>query len=538
MEIWSYLLGLPNHLQLKPQQTNFLADHITFTIASTQALAPCPVCHASASRIHSHYERTLADLPWGEYAVSWKLQVRKFFCPNSDCHRCIFTERLPGVVLPWARKTKRLMEYLTALALALGGAAGARLSHRLGLSTSRHTLLRLVGRTPLPTMATPTVLGVDDWAYRKGRTYGTVLVDLENRQAVALLSDREAGTLAAWLKTHPGVEVISRDRSTAYRQGATQGAPAAIQVADRFHLLHNLAEVLQRVFDAHLPVFKRVEARADQGSPMVLESIPPPAPEPDDMQRAQQTRAKRLQAYQQVQHLRAQGWKQTTIAQHLGLGERTIRRYLSSPSFPERRERKDRGHSGLDPHKAYVLKRWNDGCRQGKVLLQEMRERGFRSSYGSLARYLRCLKEAQGSNPGTIQAQRFRLTARSATWLVLRRPEKRIREEDEQLAWLRSQDPALEEAVGLAEDFARLVRGGHPEELDDWLRRAVGSSLTAFVRFVGGLREDYEAVKAGVTLPWSNGQVEGQVNRLKTLKRQMYGRAGIALLSKRFLLAV
>ena len=538
MEIWSYLLGLPPHLQLKPQQTNFLADRITFTIASTQALAPCPICHASAFRIHSHYERTLADLPWGEYVVSWKLQVRKFFCPNCDCYRCIFTERLPGVVLPWARKTKRLMEYLTALALALGGAAGARLSLRLGLSTSRPTLLRLVGRTPLPPMATPRVLGVDDWAYRKGRTYGTVLVDLENRRAVALLPDREAGTLAAWLKTHPGVEVISRDRSTAYRQGATQGAPTAIQVADRFHLLHNLAEVLQRVFDVHLQVFKRVEARADQGSPMALESIPPPAPEPDDVQRAQQIRARRLQAYQQVQHLRAQGWKQTTIAQHLGLGERTIRRYLSSPSFPERRERQDRGHSRLDPHKAYVLKRWNDGCRQGKVLLQELRERGFRSSYGSLARYLRCLKEAQGSNPGTIQAQRFRLTARSATWLVLRRPEKRIREEEEQLAWLRSQDPALEEAVSLAEDFAQLVRGGHPEELDDWLRRAVGSSLTAFVRFVKGLREDYEAVKAGVTLPWSNGQVEGQVNRLKTLKRQMYGRAGIALLSKRFLLAV
>jgi transposase len=543
------LLPATTTLCLAACHVDHTAAQITLLVHSTQASMSCPLCDTPARRIHSRYERTLADLPWAEYRVRLQLRVRKWFCRNRQCPRRIFTERLPTVAAPWARRTLRLAQRLVALGVALGGKAGVRLSRQWGLAVSRNTLLRLLRRLPVPSLPTPTVLGVDDFALRKRHTYGTVLIDLERRQPVALLPDRTADTVAQWLREHPGVEVIARDRSTAYAEGARQGAAAATQVADRFHLLQNLREALDQVFLTHSPVLDAVNETGRQ-QPLLLPAgvVAVPVP-PHDIplpaqQCAAQRQARRHALHQQVWALHREGWTAPAIAQHVGMSLRTVQRDLRTATFAGRKRRRDLGDSVLNPYKAYLLERWNAGCYTAMRLFRDLRQRGYAGGYGVVAAYARRLRQAQGLPPGHRRAHQplpavaeppcQPLTPRRATWLVLRREEKRTEAEAQQLAQLRTQQAEVAEAVDLAQDFATLVRQRQPAQLDPWLQRATTSTLEALQRFASGLRDDYEAVKAGVTLPWSTGPVEGHINRLKMLKRQMFGRARLDLLSRRF----
>jgi len=505
-----------------------------------------------ARRIHSHYQRTLADLPWAQYRVCLQLRVRKWFCANRHCRRRIFTERLPRVTAPWARRTLRLAQRLIALGVALGGTAGVQLYRRWDLSVSRNTLLRLLRRLPLPSRPTPAILGVDDFALRKRQTYGTVLIDLERRQPVALLPERTVETLVQWLRAHPGVKVIARDRASAYAEGARQGAAAATQVADRFHLLQNLREALDQVFATQGQALEAVNALGRQ-QPVALSAgafaVPVPAhdlPLPAQ-QRAAQRQARRQALHTQVWTLRRQGWTAATIAQQVGLSLRTVQRDLRSATFAGRHRRSDLGESVLNPYKPYLLERWNAGCHTAMRLFGDLRQRGYAGSYGLVAAYARRLRQAQGLAPGYRSARPSLpavaepscrpLTPRRAAWLVLRRAEQRTTAETQQLAQLHTQSAEVAEAITLAQEFATLVRQRQPEALDSWLQRATASMPEALRRFAVGLSEDYPAVKAGVTLPWSSGPVEGHINRLKMLKRQMFGRARLDLLSRRFVLA-
>jgi transposase len=524
-----------------------------------QAAPRCPGCHAPARHVHSRYTRTLADLPWSGYRVTWQLRVRKFFCHNALCPRRIFTERLPGVAHPWARRTLRLAARLLAIGLALGGAAGVRLSRHFGLTVSRHTLLRVIRRIPYPVVSSPQVLSVDDFALRKRHTYGTLLLDLARRRPLALLPDREATTVARWLQGHPGVEVVVRDRAEAYAEAARLGAPTAGQVADRFHLLQNLADTLTQVFTAHASQLARVHpprtAPAPVHDPADLAAVPKPSSVPlappqsstAAARLARQRRTRRWAQYHQVWTHHQQGWTLDAIAQQVGLSRRTVQRYLQSPTFPERQPMYARDCSLLDPYKAALLAGWNSGCRNGRHLFRMIRDQGFRGQYGIVALYVRRMRQAQGlaprqrrsdqPPPTVTEAPRRPLTPRRATWLVLRPSEQSTDQDHQQLAQLTAQAPELAEAVALAQDFAALVRQRQPTYLEPWLVRAATSSLPSFRRFARGLRADLAAVHAAVTLPWSQGPIEGQINRLKMLKRQMFGRARLDLLARRFLLA-
>lgn len=552
MELVACLLPQAVPLQVEAWTLTPEATQVIVRATSTQPMAHCPVCGFPTDRLHSHYTRTVADLPWAHLHVVVQLGVRKFFCANARCARRIFTERLPQLLAPWARRTQRLAHRLAALAIALGGTAGAQLSQTLGMAVSRNTLLRLLRRLPVPVGATPTVVGIDDFALRKGQTYGTVLVDLERHQPLTLLPERTADPVAQWLQEHPGVEVITRDRSSAYAEGARQGAPQATQVADRFHLLQNVAEAVNEVFTTHHQAVAAVNAARGQqrvplpdGTPAV--PVPPPPPPAGPAQQAADRAAARHALYEQVGALHRQGQPVATIAAQVGHSRHTIERYLRMPTWPAPQHRSTYGRSVLNPYKAVLLERWNAGCHTAMQLFRELRARGYTGSYRRVAAYASRLREAQGLPPRR-QSRRQALpvvaeptapvlTPRRATWMVLRRPEQRPAEEAQQLAQLQAQDPAVAAVIDLAQDFAALVRQRQPEQLDPWLQRAASSPLVAIRRFATGLSEDYAAVKAGVTLPWSNGPVEGHINRLKMLKRQMFGRAHLDLLRRRFLLA-
>jgi transposase len=388
-------------LRLEAWAVDEAAAQITLRVRSTQTSASCPLCATPARRIHSDYTRTLTALSWADYRVRLHLRVRKWFCRNRSCRRRIFTERLPTVAAPWARRTLRLAQRLVALGIALGGAAGVHLGQAWDLAVSRTTLLRILRQRPLPVWPTPRVLGVDDFALRKRQTYGTILVDLECRQPVALLPERTADTLAQWLREPPGVQGIARDRSQAYAEGAQHGAPAATQVADRFHL----REALDHVFLLHAQALEAVNALGGQQLvplPDGTVAVPvPPAETPRPaQQRVTQRQAHRQTIYEQVWTLRRQGWTVPAIVQQVGVSRRTVFRSLRTTTYPAPKRRRDHGASLLTPYKPYLLERWNAGCYTAMRLFRDLRQRGYTGGYGIVAAYARRLRQAQGLPPG------------------------------------------------------------------------------------------------------------------------------------------
>ena len=345
---------------------------------------------------------------------------------------------------------------------------------------------------------------MDDFALRKRQSYGTVLIDLERRQPVALLPEREAETLAQWLRAHPGVEIIARDRARAYADGARHGAPEATQVADRFHLLQNLVEALESVFHTHHQAIATVhDAIRRQGAPLaggtVAVAVAPPSASMTAQSRTTQRRVRRVALHQQVWALHDQGWPGHAIATHLGIGKNTVFRYLRTATLPERRRRHDRGRSVLNPFKPYLLERWNAGCHDALRLCGELQRRGYLGSYATVARYAQRLRQAQGRAPRqrpprptlpVVAAPHPRLlTARQAAWLVARHEEQRTKDEAQSLAQLHAQHADVAEAIDLAQDFVQLVRQRQPQQLEPWLARAAKSAVGAWQRFAKGLRD-------------------------------------------------
>ena len=496
--------------------------------------ASCPACGRFAGRVHSRYQRRLADAAIGGRPVLIRLTVRRFFCPAPDCPVITFAEQVEGLTVRYARRTPPLAQMLTAVALALAGRAGARLAPLLGLLAGRSSMLRLIMALPDPQAGPVPVLGVDDFAFRRGHTYGTLLVSIDTGKPVDMLPDREAGTLAAWLRAHPGTEVICRDRAGAYAEGARTGAPAAIQVADRWHLWHNLAEHAEKTVAAHHRCVRDHYAALGQAAAQQ-------APDPGQLaaqaatahagNRARVVRAR--ERYEQVQALKDKGKNVTTVMRELRLAPGTARRYYHAASADEVVAGTLAGWpSKLDDHTPYLHQRWNSGCTNICQLHREITARGYRGSYATVYAYLRPFKGLAA--PPAVPAPP---KVRHITSWILRDPASLDESEQASLDAVRAHCPHLDTLAAHVTEFAKILTGRHGEQLDAWIARASAGDQPDLRSFTTGLKRDYQAVLNGLTLPYSSGKVEGNVNRIKMLKRQMYGRAGFDLLRKRVLLA-
>jgi transposase len=541
-------------------------NDIVLVARTRRCTVPCPLCERPATRVHSWYTRSLRDLPWQGLAVRMELHTRRWFCDNPRCPRQIFTERLPTVAAPFSQRTTRLATIVLIFGVAVGGAPGARLLAELGIPINGVTLLRAVMATTLPTSGAPRVLGVDDWCRRKGRTYGTILVDMEEHRPLDLLLGREAAPLAEWLGEHSAVETICRDRAGAYADGARQGAPDAIQVADRWHLLKNLGEALERLMRRHHPALTQVaRTLTEQARVAALQAIEadssdafPAQPssaagvlpcQTRTQQDQQQRRDRRLARYEAVLDLHRQGLGVRAIARQMHIGRRVVRQYLAAPSFPERAPNGPR-RTLLTPYEPYLRMRWEAGCQNAATLWRELRTQGFTGTESFVRQQVRHWRVIPGQPGRPARTKPFTerdtravpppirvLSPRQAVWLFLRGEVDLTTAQRAYRTELLHCCADIATAVPLVEEFQRLVRTRDAPALTAWLSTAATCDLGEFREFAAGLRRDYAAVEAAATSEWSSGQVEGQITRLKLVKRSMYGRAGFPLLRQRFLLA-
>jgi transposase len=506
---------------------------LTLVVTPIGQAAPCPHCQRMSRRVHSRFQRHIDDLPCTGQPLHLILEARRFSCQTGSCPARTFRERVPALVAPRARRSHGLDAALTQLGMALGGAAGARLAGQLGTPTSADTLLRLVRAAAVPARAPVHALGVDDWAWKRGTRYGTLLCDLARHRVVDLLPDRSADAVAAWLVVHPEVTVISRDRSDLYADGATRGAPLAQQVADRFHLLANLGDALERFLQHKRAVIRQVSLPDPDDAPPAMPLPPWQARAAEDSQRRH---APVVARYAAVIALEAKGADIADIARTTGLSRTTVYRYLRCGCPPGRKQYGPRA-TVLDPYKRYLLTRWDEGCHTATRLWREIRAQGYPTSYTTVSRFLAHLRLPVGQRPSVHREHRLARppTPRHIALLCLKHPETLTSAQRTLLGQLGVADPTIASAHILVSQFGTMARERHGADLESWIAVATSSAIPDLRRFATGLRLDLAAVQAGLTEEWSNGQTEGHINRLKTLKRQMYGRAQFDLLRQRFL---
>jgi transposase len=488
-------------------------ETILITASARRRGANCPSCHCEASRIHSRYLRKVLDLPWSGRSVRLLLTARRFRCDQRSCQQQIFAERFgDGVAAARARRTGRVDCLVHHLGLALGGRPAASIAERLMVPVSNDTLLRVVRRRARPHADPLRVVGIDDWAFRRNHRYGSIVCDLERRRVVALLPDREVGTVTAWLSQHPEIEVVSRDRGGGYGEATAKALPCATQVADRWHLMENAsAAFLDAVQRSMKPI------RAALGATTVNLALLTSA------ERLQyEGHLRRQDANALVCNLLDQGIAIKEVVRRTGRSRKLVRQLARGERADIFRTRQ----GSLDPHLPYLDTLWEAGCRNAAELWRRLRAEGFQGSLRVVGEWATRRRRSERS----LASQHHRpISARTVARLMIDR-DHLTKADAVTVAAIEAGVPTLAEAHAMIMRFQMMIRARADEDLDPWIRDAEKSLIASFAR---GIMKDKAAVRAAIKEPWSNGQTEGHVNRLKLIKRQMYGRAKLDLIEAR-----
>lgn len=522
----------------------FKESELLISVESTEASAKCPKCDVTSSRQHSSYQRLVQDTPVGLTTVRLQVRARRFRCDNHDCAQKTFAEQYPQLVGRRRRRTNRLMSNLKHIGLALGGKAGSRLAGKLAMAASTSTVLRLLHDLDVPTVATSGIIGIDDWAFRKGRDYGTIIVDHESGKPVDLLPARDCETVKQWLEKQTAIEIVTRDRSGEYREAIDQALPEVMQIADRWHLLKNLREAVQRHLSRRYKTVRKlvVDSLASNTESIETNNIAKrrryaPGPAREEIHAARTDTREAL--YAAVKEQYAQGAYTTDIAKGFNLSRQTVSRWINSESLvPDARGRFKR-KCLIDDFESYLHQRISEGCTNQSQLWREICEQGFTGSRTLVGKWVRQNQHPMNESGHLSSAKKDKVTVPSPTelsWLLIRRDDE-LEEEAKSLVEALLQDAKLKEIRQLAQEFIHMVRNRLSGQWPLWLTSVQESAVKELKNFAIGLKRDAAAVYAAIEQPWSNGTTEGNVNRLKLLKRQMYGRASFDLLRLRVLLA-
>jgi transposase len=522
---------LPHLAEVEVAQVEPVGVEVRIWAAASATGASCPGCGRACSRVHSRYERRLADTAIGGRPVTILLWVRRFVCDDRACGTSTFVEQVAGLTSRYARRTPLLRHMLTSIGVALAGRAGARLADMLGIHTSRSTLLRLVRAVPDPGIDTPTVLGVDDFALRRGHVYGSVLIDMDTHRPVDLLPDREADSLADWLRAHPGTKIVCRDRAGAYAEGIRRGAPAAVQVADRWHLWRNLVEAVEKTVTRQRSALREPEPEtgdttleSDDDHREVMAAVETPT----ENRLVVRTRER----YDAVQTRLTRGESLSAICRALSLDRKTVRRFARAHNVEELLGKARSRDSVLDAFKPHLHERFNGGCTDAAQLTNQITELGYRGSAKTVRRYLQPFRETLAAPPPAPVPP----TVRRVTGWLTRRPDSLTEDDALQLKQILARSSTLDATHRHVRHFAGIMTTLQGERLPHWLNQVDDDGAPALRSFANGLRNDIDAVTAGLTTSYNSGAVEGTVNRIKMIKRQMFGRANFDLLRKRVLL--
>jgi transposase len=490
-------------------------DERTFVkIHATSAIGACPCCGMMSERVHSRYDRRLADLPMAGRRVVLVLQARRFRCDGVQCARRIFTERFDDNILkPWARRTARLDQIVQCLALALGGRPAASFARRLAMPISNDTLLRAVRRRGSPSFAPPTVIGIDDWAWRRNQRYGTLICDLERRKTIALLPDRESATAQAWLAAQQQIGIVARDRGGGYALATQKALPNAVQVADRWHLMENAS---QAFLDAVRKSMRDIRAAVGAATinPELLTSAE--KLQYEGFQRREETNATILA-------MSKEGATIKQIVRRAGHSRGLVRKILRGQRSDIFRVRS----SSLEAWLPWLDEQWAAGRRNGAQLWRALKSKGFRGCPRVVSEWSGRRRRSEKMDASALGRAP---SARTVARLMTVGRDQLSKAETVTVAAIESGVEALVEAREAVVAFQTMIRQRALAELEPWIERA---RTTLVASFANGVTKDIAAVSAAITSGWSNGQTEGQICKLKLVKRQMYGRGKLDLLQAR-----